>query len=108
MCSGLELRFAKVIGQRSLVGALLPKDVPEGHTVRGWLDSWSGVGTSSRSCDDVGYDVRLSRSVFEWSADFCRCDLSQLPPRIGWNQDAKPWKALQRAALETLCQAQKP
>jgi hypothetical protein len=28
----------------ALVGALLPPDVPEGHMLRGWLDSWSGVG----------------------------------------------------------------
>jgi hypothetical protein len=28
----------------ALVGALLPPDVPEGHMLRAWLDTWSGVG----------------------------------------------------------------
>jgi hypothetical protein len=28
----------------ALVGALLPPDVPEGHILRSWLDSWSDVG----------------------------------------------------------------
>jgi hypothetical protein len=28
----------------TLVVALLPPDVPEGHMLRAWLDTWSGVG----------------------------------------------------------------
>ena len=66
----------------ALVGALLPKDVPEGHMLRAWLDSWSGLGYVAEEMHEVGYDVRLSRSVFEWSADFCRSDLSQLAHRF--------------------------
>jgi hypothetical protein len=27
-----------------LVGTLIPPDVPEGHMLRRWLDTWSGVG----------------------------------------------------------------
>jgi len=26
----------------ALVGALLPNDVPEGHMIRAWLNSWAG------------------------------------------------------------------
>ncbi len=92
----------------ALVGALLPKDVPEGHIVRAWLDSWSGLGHVAEEMHEVGYDVRLFRSVFEWTAEFCRSDLSQLAYRFRSSRDAKPWKAVQRAALETLRQEYKP
>jgi hypothetical protein len=86
----------------ALVGALLPKDVPEGHMVRAWLDSWAGLGHVADEMHGIGYDVRLNRSVFQWSADFCRSDLSQLAYRFRTSRDAKPWKAVQRAALDTL------
>jgi hypothetical protein len=86
----------------ALVGALPPKDVLEGHMVRAWLDSWAGLGHVAETMHDIGYDVRLSRSVFEWSADFCRSDLSPLAYRFKTSRDAKLWRAVQRAALETL------
>jgi hypothetical protein len=35
---------AAALSLTALVGALLPADVPEGHTIRAWLDSWAGVG----------------------------------------------------------------
>lgn len=70
--------------------------------VRSWLDSWSGIGHVIEAMHDGGYDVRLSRSVFAWTADFARSEVSQLPRRTGWNHDATPWRAVQRAALETL------
>jgi hypothetical protein len=92
----------------ALVGALLPKEVPEGHIVRAWLDSWSGIGHVAETMHEVGYDVRLSRSVFCWTADFCRSEVSQLPMRYGWNHDATPWRAVQRAALETLRREKEP
>ena len=74
----------------ALVGALLPKDVPEGHMVRAWLDSWAGLGHVADEMHEIGYDVRLNRSVFQWSADFCRSDLSQLAYRFRTSRDAKP------------------
>ena len=86
----------------ALVAALLPKDVPEGDMVRAWLDSWAGLGHVADEMHEIGYDVQLSRSGFDWSADFRRSNLSQLPRRFRLSRDAKPWKAVQRAALDTL------
>ena len=87
----------------ALVSALLPEDVPEGHVVRAWLDSWSGVGHVAEEMHEVGYNVRLMRTVFGWRADFCRNEHTQL---IRWlpaaDDRTEPWRAVQRAALETL------
>jgi hypothetical protein len=88
----------------ALVGALLPKDVPEGRMVRAWLDSWSDVGHIVEAMHTVGYDVRLMQTPFCWWAEFCRTQVNPLPRWIGRNHDAAPWKAVQRAALETLRQ----
>jgi hypothetical protein len=74
----------------ALVGAVLPKDVPEGHMVRSWLDSWSGLGRVVQAMHHVGDDVRVSQSPFCWTADFCRDKVSQLPLRFAWNHDATP------------------
>src|SRR5262247_303231 len=69
----------------ALVGALLPKDVPGGHMVRAWLDSWSGVGHVAEEMHEVGYNVRLMRTLFGWRADFCRDEHTRL---IRWLADA--------------------
>jgi hypothetical protein len=92
----------------ALVGALLPADVPEGRMVRSWLDSWSGVGHVLDAMHDAGYNVRLFQSPFVWWAEFCRDEINPLPRWIGRAHDAAPWRAVQRAALETLRQEQAP
>ena len=69
----------------ALVGALLPKDVPEGHMVRAWLDSWAGVGHVADEMHEVGYNVRLTRGVFGWRPEFCRDEHTQL---IRWLANA--------------------
>jgi hypothetical protein len=56
----------------ALVGALLPPDVPEGHMLRGWLDSWSGVGHVLDAMTAAGHHVELRQSVFGWRAEFYR------------------------------------
>jgi hypothetical protein len=81
----------------ALVGALLPAEVPEGHIVRAWLDSWSGAGHVVEAMHEQGYHERLMRSPFVWRAKFCRVAA-----------DAAPWRAVQRAALETLRQDATP
>ena len=89
----------------ALVGALLPKAVPEG--AHGPRVARLLVRPGPRRGGDARrrLDVRLFRSVFDWTAEFCRSDLSQLAYRFRSSRDAKPWKAVQRAALETLRQA---
>jgi hypothetical protein len=86
----------------ALVGALLPKEVPEGQTIRAWLDSWAGVGHVVDAMHAEGYNVRLLRSPFVWRAEFCRDEVNPLPRWLGMAADAAPWRAVQRAALETL------
>src|SRR5262245_38374962 len=44
-----------------LIDALLPKDVPEGHIVRSWLDSWAGVGRVVDAMHAAGYNVCPNR-----------------------------------------------
>ena len=62
-----DLAQQRTLLTTALVGALLPKDVPEGHVVRAWLDSWSGIGHVVEEMHEVGYNVRLDRSPFQWS-----------------------------------------
>src|SRR5262245_54944966 len=54
----------------ALVGALLPPDVPESDMLRGWLDSWSGVGHVLDAMTAAGHHVELRQSVFGWRAEF--------------------------------------
>jgi hypothetical protein len=44
----------------ALVAAQCPETVPEARMLRGWLDSWSGVGHVVESMHELSYDVRLS------------------------------------------------
>jgi hypothetical protein len=88
----------------ALVGALLPADVPEGHVIRAWLDSWSGVGHVVESMRAIGYNARLTESPFVWWAEFCRDEVNPVPRWIGRAHHATPWRAVQWAALETLRQ----
>jgi len=92
----------------ALVGALLPKDVPEGQMVRAWLDSWAGLGHVVDAMHDAGYNVSLFQSPFTWWAEFIRDEVTPIAKRTGRNHDALPWRAVQRAALETLRQEQQP
>jgi len=82
-----------------LVAAQLPADVPEASMLRGWLDSWSGVGHVVEPTHDLGFDVRLRGSPFVWWAN--SAETTSTRRRGGW---AGPWRAVQRAALETLRQ----
>jgi hypothetical protein len=56
----------------ALVVALLPPDVPEGHFLRSWLDTWSGVGHVLDAMTTAGYHVEVRQSVFGWRAEFYR------------------------------------
>jgi hypothetical protein len=70
----------------ALVGALLPADVPEGHVMRAWLDSWAGVGHVVESMRALGYNVRLTRSPFVRWAEFCRDEVNPVPRWSGGYQ----------------------
>ena len=40
--------------------------------LRGWLDSWSGVGHVLDAMTAAGHHVELRQSVFGWRAEFYR------------------------------------
>ena len=86
-----------------LVGVLLPPDVPEGHMLRSWLDSWSGVGHVLDAMTAAGNHVELRQSVFGWRAEFYR--EAMLHSRSTWagvGTDVLPWRAVQIGALDVL------
>jgi hypothetical protein len=84
----------------ALVGALLPKEVPEGQTIRAWLDSWAGVGHVVDAMHAEGYNVRLLRSPFVWRAEFCRDESTRFRGGSGWRptlrrgvlSSGRPWR----------------
>jgi hypothetical protein len=89
-----------------LVGALLPPDVPEGHMLRSWLDSWSGVGHVLDAMTAAGHHVELRQSVFGWRAEFHREAMQH--SRSTWagvGTDVLPWRAVQIGALDVLRRA---
>jgi hypothetical protein len=53
----------------ALVAARLPETVPEACMLRGWLDSWSGVGHVVESMHGLSDDARLTQSPFEARGD---------------------------------------
>jgi hypothetical protein len=63
----------------ALVGALLPKDAPEGDVMRAWLNSWAGVGHVVDAMHEQGYNARLTRTSFAWWAEFARDGVESLP-----------------------------
>jgi hypothetical protein len=90
----------------ALVGALLPPDVPEGHMLRTWLDSWSGVGHVLDAMTAAGHHVELRQSVFGWRAEFYREAMQH--SRSTWagvGTDVLPWRAVQMEALDVLKRA---
>jgi hypothetical protein len=90
----------------ALVGALLAPDAPEGHMLRGWLDTWPGVGHVLDAMTAAGYHVELRQSVFGWRAEFY-CDAMQ-HSRATWagvGTDPLPWRAVQMGALDVLKRA---
>ena len=76
----------------ALVGALLPPDVPEGHMLRSWLDSWSGVGHVLDAMTAAGHHVELRQSVFGWRAEFYREAMQHSRSRRGqvWGRTRSP------------------
>jgi hypothetical protein len=86
----------------ALVAARLPDDVPEARMLRGWLDTWRGLGDVVTGMKRQGFDIRLSDSVFGWRAEFCRSQVNPMPRWLGRGAAASPWRAVQYAAVDTL------
>jgi len=92
---------------RAAVGfALMPPDAPELRLLHEWLDTWRGIGAGVRGMTRQGWDVQLTEYEAEhWRATFFVA--SQAHSIVGgtaWEQT--PWRAVQRAAWETLAKAE--
>ena len=71
--------------------------------LRGWLDSWSGVGHVLDAMTAAGHHVELRQSVFGWRAEFHREALQH--SRSTWagvGTDVLPWRAVQIGTLDVL------
>jgi ABC-type uncharacterized transport system substrate-binding protein len=96
----------KILEGAKPAGALLPPDVREGHMLRGWLDSWSGVARVLDAMTAAGHHVELRQSVFGWRAEFYREAMQH--SRSTWagvGTDPLPWRAVQMGALDVLKRA---
>jgi hypothetical protein len=94
----------------ALVGALLPDPVPEVRMLRAWLDTWTGIGHVAVGMDRQGYDLQLTKYADRgWRATFYTSGMEHAPtPNTGSAWERTPWRAVQRAALETLKRAGQP
>jgi hypothetical protein len=84
----------------ALVGPLLPPDVPEGHMLRSWLDSWSGVGHILDAMTAAGHHVELRQSVFGWRAEFHREAMQHSRATGKILKETKPGDLAQPTGLE--------
>ena len=67
-----------------------------------WLDRWTGVGLVAAGMARQGFDLELTRFGDEgWRATFSPAGRAHsVVSGSGW--EANPWRAVQRAAWETL------
>jgi hypothetical protein len=86
----------------ALVGALLPPDVPAGHKLRNWLDSWSGVGHVLDAMTAAGHHVELRNRCSDGgrSSTARQCSIHARRGRVG--TDVFHWRAVQIGALDVL------
>jgi hypothetical protein len=90
----------------ALVGALLQPDVPEGHMLRGWLDTWAGVGHILDAMTAAGHHVELTQSAFGWRAEYYReSNQHTLATWAGVGTDVLPWCAVQIGGVDVLKRA---
>ena len=72
--------------------------------LRTWLDSWAGVGHVAVGMHRQGYDLQLTQYDDRgWRATFYTTGMEHSPTgAIGTSWEESPWRAVQRAAWETL------
>jgi len=96
----LEARGRRL--RAALAAALVPDNAPEMQLVRDWLDSWSGVGLVLAGMAHQGYDVQLTAyAARDWRANFFPVGIAHsIVGGSAW--EPTPWRAVQRAAWQTL------
>ena len=88
----------------ALAAVLVPDNTPELRPVHQWLDSWSGIGLVVVGMSHPGFTVSLGKhAVGRWIAVFYHGRGGHEPvAAAGTAQETTPWRAVQRAASETL------
>jgi hypothetical protein len=86
----------------ALAAVLVRDDAPELRLVHDWLDSWSGIGLIIAGMTHQGWDVQLTAyAARDWRAKFFPVGIAHaVVGGSGW--EPTPWRAVQRAAWETL------
>jgi hypothetical protein len=92
---------------RAALAVLVPDNAPELRLVRGWLDSWSGIGLVVVGMAHQGFQVSLGEhGARRWIAVFFHGNGGHEPLAAeGMAQERTPWRAVQKAAWETLNKA---
>jgi hypothetical protein len=93
----------------ALAAVLVKADAPELRLVHRWLDSWAGIGLVVVGMAHQGYTVSLGEhGVGRWIAAFFHGRGGHEPvTAAGTAQEATPWRAVPRAAWDTLDDAQR-
>jgi hypothetical protein len=89
--------------RRAALAAVLVKDnAPELRLVRDWLDNWPGIGLIMAGMTHQGWDVQLTAyAARDWRANFFPVGIAHsLVGGSAW--ELTPWRAVQRAAWQTL------
>ena len=77
----------------TLAGCFLAHDIPERRMLRGWLDSWSGVGHVVEAMHELGYDARRCWSPFRLTCGVLSGS-RQPAPQVDWHGVRRaPWRA---------------
>jgi hypothetical protein len=89
----------------ALAAALVPHNAPEVQLVREWLNNWSGIGLVLAGMTHQGWDVQLTAyAARDWRATFFPVGIAHsIVGGSAW--EPTPWRAVQRAAWETLNKA---
>jgi hypothetical protein len=93
---------------RAAVGfALVPQDEPELRLRHQWMDSWRGIGDVVVGITRQGWDLQLTEYEAEhWRATFFGAGHAHsIVGGSAWEPTA--WRAVQRAAWETLTKEEK-
>ena len=74
------------------------------HALRGWLDSWAGIGRVAVGMHRQGFDLQLTQYDDRgWRATFYATGMEHSPTSAtGTAWERTPWHATQRAAWDAL------
>jgi hypothetical protein len=102
MTQAIDAR-ARLLG--AAVGfALVPSTEPELQLLHQWLDCWRGIGDVVRGMTRQGWDLQLTEyDAEDWRATFFAAN--QAHSIVGGSAWETTWRAVQRAAWETLDRA---